>query len=110
MCVHVITSEENANIADVYCQEAFDFSGTREMDRRTGYRSQSFLTVGLFDHHNHPVGVLQLINATDPTTNEVIAFTATQQMVEGFAGMAAVSINNASLRDEITNLFEAFMN
>ena len=110
VCVHVITSEENANIADVYCQEAFDFSGTREMDRRTGYRSQSFLTVGLFDHHNHPVGVLQLINATDPATNEVIAFTATQQeMVEGFAGMAAVSINNASLRDEITNLFEAFM-
>ena len=43
----------------------FDFSGTRAFDERTGYRSQSFLTVPMKNHDRELIGVLQLINARD---------------------------------------------
>ena len=51
------------NIADAYDAAGFDFSGPRAFDARTGYRSQSFLTVPLKNHDGEVVGVLQLINA-----------------------------------------------
>jgi hypothetical protein len=44
-------------------REGFDFSGTRQFDARTGYRSQSFLTVPMKNHEGEVIGVLQLINA-----------------------------------------------
>jgi hypothetical protein len=37
--------DTSINIADAYTQEGFDFSGTKNFDKKTGYRSQSFLTV-----------------------------------------------------------------
>jgi len=33
------------NIADAYAEEGFDFSGTRNFDKKTGNRSKAFLTV-----------------------------------------------------------------
>jgi hypothetical protein len=50
------------------------FSGTRAFDQRTGYRSQSFLTVPMKNHEGEVIGVLQLINAIDPDTGEVVPF------------------------------------
>jgi hypothetical protein len=46
-------------------RQGFDFSGTRQFDARTGYRSQSFLTVPMKNHEGEVIGVLQLINAID---------------------------------------------
>src|SRR6266567_1977077 len=48
------------NLADAYDAPGFDFSIPRAFDARTGYRSQSFLTVPLKDHDAEVVGVLQL--------------------------------------------------
>ena len=53
---------QTVNIADAYTAEGFDFSGTRKFDKKTGYRSQSFLTVPMKNHENEIIGVLQLIN------------------------------------------------
>jgi len=58
--IHAVT----VNIADAYDEtDRFDFSGTRGFDERTGYRSQSFLTVPMGDHEGAIIGVRQLINA-----------------------------------------------
>ena len=57
---------QTVNIADAYTEPNFDFSGTRQFDERTGYRSQSFLAVPMKDHEGDVIGVLQLINATHP--------------------------------------------
>ena len=54
-------------------EEGFDFSGTRNFDKKTGYRSKSFLTVPMKNHEDEIIGVLQLINAMDRGTGEVIA-------------------------------------
>eukprot|EP01034_Spumella_vulgaris_P004209 gene4209-5372_t len=55
--------DRTVNIADAYSAEGFDFSGTRSFDARTGYRSQSFLTVPMKNHDHELIGVLPLINA-----------------------------------------------
>ena len=50
VAAHAALRGETVNIADAYAAEGFDFSGTRQFDASTGYRSQSFLTVPMRDH------------------------------------------------------------
>ena len=104
------TSGETVNIADAYAAEDFDFSGTREFDGRTGYRSKSFLTVPMRDHQDEIIGVLQLINALHPETGEVVAFSeGDQQLAESLASQAAIALSNKRLIDGQRRLFEAFI-
>jgi HD-GYP domain-containing protein (c-di-GMP phosphodiesterase class II) len=103
-------SGETVNIDDAYASSEFDFSGTRSFDLKTGYRSKSFLTVPLRNHENEIIGVLQLINAKDPRTGEVLPFAALdQRFVESLASQAAVTITNRSLIDAQKQLFDALI-
>lgn len=62
-------------IDDAYeTSAAFDFSGTKSFDQTTGYRSKSFLTIPLAGKEKDVIGVLQLINAKDPHTGEIVSF------------------------------------
>jgi HD-GYP domain-containing protein (c-di-GMP phosphodiesterase class II) len=98
------------NIRDAYEAENFDFSGTQAFDERMGYRSTSFLTVPLKDHEDKVTGVLQLINATDPESGEVIAFdVGLQPVIEALASQAAVAIDNQDLLDGQRILLESFI-
>ena len=99
------------NIADAYTAEGFDFSGTRAFDAKTGYRSKSFLTVPMKNHEGEAIGVLQLLNAQDPHTGEVIAFSASdQRLAESLASQAAVALTNRLLINQLESLFESFIN
>jgi HD-GYP domain-containing protein (c-di-GMP phosphodiesterase class II) len=103
-------SGETVNIKDAYTDTDFDFSGTRSFDQKTGYRSKSFLTVPMRNHENEIIGVLQLINAKDSKTGEVVPFSALdQKLVESLASQAAVTITNRSLIDAQRALFDAFI-
>ena len=103
-------SGETINIADAYEEKRFDFSGTRDFDHKTGYRSKSFLTVPLTDHENEMIGVLQLLNARDPETGEVKPFSELDQyVVESLASQAAVTVSNRSLIDAQKQLFDAMI-
>jgi HD-GYP domain-containing protein (c-di-GMP phosphodiesterase class II) len=105
-----VLSGQTANIEDAYTNTRFDFSGTREFDKKTGYRSKSFLTVPLTNHENENIGVLQLLNALDPETGEVGTFSELDQhVVESLASQAAVTITNRSLIDAQRNLFDAMI-
>ena len=101
---------QTVNIVDAYTEANFDFSGTRQFDERTGYRSQSFLAVPMKDHEGDVIGVLQLINATDPTTGKVRQFsTSDQSLAESLASQAAIAITNRSLMTQLESLFESFI-
>ncbi len=103
--------DETVNIADAYTEAGFDFSGTRSFDVRTGYRSQSFLTAPMKNHEGEIIGVLQLINALDPHTQEVDAFSsAAQSLVESLASQAAIALTNHLLITQLEELFESFIN
>jgi HD-GYP domain-containing protein (c-di-GMP phosphodiesterase class II) len=101
---------QTVNIADAYTEPNFDFSGTRQFDERTGYRSQSFLAVPMKDHEGDVIGVLQLINAKHPLSGEVVSFsTADQSLAESLASQAAIAITNRNLMTQLEALFESFI-
>jgi HD-GYP domain-containing protein (c-di-GMP phosphodiesterase class II) len=101
---------ETVNIADAYTAEGFDFSGTRAFDSKTGYRSKSFLTVPMRNHENEIIGVLQLINATDPATGEIATFSSSdQRLAESLASQAAIALTNRMLINQLEELFESLI-
>jgi HD-GYP domain-containing protein (c-di-GMP phosphodiesterase class II) len=102
---------KTVNIADAYAADGFDFSGTRAFDSKTGYRSKSFLTVPMRNHENEIIGVLQLINAQDPRSGEIVAFSASdQRLTESLASQAAIALTNRMLINQLEQLFESFIN
>lgn len=105
-----VLKNETINIADAYSNEEFDFTGTRQFDKKTGYRSKSFLTVPMTNHENKIIGVLQLINATCAETGEIRTFSALdQQIVESLASQAAITLTNRQLIDAQKKLFDSFI-
>jgi HD-GYP domain-containing protein (c-di-GMP phosphodiesterase class II) len=103
--------KQTINIPDAYTSETFDFSGTRAFDTRTGYRSQSFLTLPMLNHENELIGVLQLINAKDAHTNQIIEFSQiSQRIAESLASQAAIALTNNKLIGQFRELFESFIN
>ncbi|MBF0460146.1 MAG: GAF domain-containing protein [Magnetococcales bacterium] len=110
VAAYTALKEETVNIPDAYEAEGFDFSGMRAFDAAMKYRSQSFLTVPLKNHENELIGVLQLINAKDPDTNEILPFSAEdQQLAESLASQAAIALTNQRLISDLKKLFEAFI-
>lgn len=102
---------KTVNIADAYTEAGFDFSGTRNFDKKTGYRSQSFLTVPMKNHEGETIGVLQLINRLLPETNEIASFAESdQRLAESLSSQAAIAITNRQLIDQLESLFESFIN
>ena len=101
---------ETVNIEDAYYAEGFDFTGTRSFDEKTGYRSKSFLTVPMRNHENTIIGVLQLINALEPETRQVLPFSrADQRLVESLASQAAIALTNQQLIHQLEKLFESLI-
>ncbi len=111
VATYAAINDKTVNIADAYIEAGFDFSGTRKFDAGTGYRSQSFLTVPMKNHESEIIGVLQLINAADPATKNVEAFsTSDQRLVESLASQAAIALTNRQLITQLEALFESFIN
>jgi HD-GYP domain-containing protein (c-di-GMP phosphodiesterase class II) len=111
VAAYAVHNDCSVNIADAYSERGFDFSGTKEFDKNTGYRSKSFLTVPMKDHDDQVIGVLQLINGLDPNTGTVIEFSAANQLfVESLASQAAIALSNRLLIERLETLFESFIN
>ncbi|MFY9315554.1 MAG: HD domain-containing phosphohydrolase [Burkholderiales bacterium] len=101
---------KTVNIPDAYTADGFDFSGTRNFDKKTGYRSKSFLTVPMKNHENEIIGVLQLINAQDPKNGDIVAFSPSdQRLAESLASQAAIALTNRMLIIQLEELFESFI-
>ena len=102
---------KTVNIADAYTADGFDFSGTRAFDTKTGYRSKSFLTVPMRNHDNETIGVLQLINAHEPSSGAIVPFSPSdQRLAESLASQAAIALTNRMLINQLEQLFESFIN
>jgi HD-GYP domain-containing protein (c-di-GMP phosphodiesterase class II) len=110
VAAYAVHHDCSVSIADAYTEQGFDFSGTKRFDRKTGYRSQSFLTVPMKNHEDDIIGVLQLINAKDKHTGEVLPFSeADQRLVESLASQAAIALTNRLLINHLEQLFESFV-
>lgn len=110
IAAYAAINDKTVNIADAYSEAGFDFSGTRKFDERTGYRSQSFLTVPMKNHEREIIGVLQLINSIHPETGRVVPFSqAEQRLAESLASQAAIALTNRQLISQLEGLFESFI-
>ena len=110
VCSYVALNGETVNIPDVYKTDGFDFSGTREYDKKTGYHCQSMLVIPMKNHENQIIGVLQLLNAMEPETGEIISFSADHMdLIAALASQAAVALTNTQLIADLKNLFYAFI-
>ena len=105
-----VLGDKVINIPDVYDIEGYDFSGTKEFDKSTGYLTRSILTIPMKNHEDKIIGVLQLINAIDKESGQVIAFSEEDaQLAESLASQAAVTLTTKKLIDQQKELFESFI-
>ena len=101
-----VHEDRTINIEDVYNIQNYDFLGTREFDKRSGYRTTSMLAVPMKNHEKDIIGVLQLINCKEE--DGIISFSKTnQQLAESLASQAAVAITNKQLVKDLQNLFDS---
>ncbi|MCW5575288.1 MAG: GAF domain-containing protein, partial [Burkholderiales bacterium] len=110
VAAYAVHHDCSVNIADAYTEAGFDFSGTKNFDKKTGYRSTSFLTVPMKNHEDEIIGVLQLINAKRRPTGEVVPFSGDdQKLAESLASQAAIALTNRLLINHLESLFESFI-
>ena len=107
---YVALTGKTVNIPDVYESGDFDFTGPRQYDAATGYRSVSMLVIPLRNHENNIIGVVQLLNAKDSETGNVIPFPNDYvDLIASLASQAAVALTNAQLIEDLKNLFYSFI-
>lgn len=110
IATHVALNGKTVSITDAYEADEFDFSGTKKFDEGTGYRSKSFLTVPMKNHDGDVIGVIQLLNAQDPATGEVVSFNPEiQPLVESLTSQAAVALDNQNLLLAQKQLLDSFI-
>jgi HD-GYP domain-containing protein (c-di-GMP phosphodiesterase class II) len=109
VAAYAALNNKTVNIADAYTADGFDFSGTRAFDKKTGYRSTSFLTIPMKNHENEVIGVLQLLNAQNQR-GVVSPFTVEdQRLAESLASQAAIALTNRMLITQLESLFESLI-
>lgn len=98
------------NIEDIYDSTEFNFSGARAYDEKTGYRSESMLVIPMFDHEENITGVLQLLNAVNQETGQVVPFDSELTGVAcALASLAAAALNNRRLIAGLKHLLDSFI-
>lgn len=95
------------NIEDVY-SSGYDFAGTKEYDKRMGYRTKSMLIFPMKNERGEVIGVIQLINALEK--GDAIAFeTYYHNILEAFGVQAGICLNNIVLLRENAKLLESMV-
>jgi CHASE3 domain sensor protein len=105
----VALHETSINIPNADVVEEFDFSGPVDSSIYTDERPTSLLGIPLKNSEGDVLGVMQLMGAQDPETQQGIPFDQNlQQMMESFSSLAVAAleayIREQSLRQEIRQL------
>jgi response regulator RpfG family c-di-GMP phosphodiesterase len=100
---YVAKCRKSLKIDDVYeLENHFPFSFNRQFDENSNYRTMSMLTIPLIVSEEKVIGVIQIINAIDPNSGEVVPFTAENEMfVSFFANIASAAIEKAKMTREM---------
>lgn len=104
VCAYAAIHRKLLNIEDAYDCGEFDFSGPREYDKLTGYRTKSILVFPLVNHEDKLVGVVQLINAMDEQGRVIPFGEECEKVVQSLGSQAAVAVSNMRFVQEIEQL------
>ena len=106
---YVANSGKTTWIKDVYDQDIFDNSGTKNYDANNNYRSKSMIAIPFKNHEDDVLGVIQLINAMDDD-NEIISFSEGHRlMLSSLASQAAIALSNKKLVNGLESLLRQFI-
>lgn len=106
----VYHTNQTINIGDAYNDAKFDFSGTKIFDQQNNYHSQSFLAIPMRNHEGDTIGILELINAIDPNSGEIIIFDEfTQRYTETLTSLAATVLTKQHLIADLEKMFETLI-
>ncbi|MDR0905659.1 MAG: GAF domain-containing protein [Oscillospiraceae bacterium] len=97
------------NVPDVYNDVRYDFSGPREYDKLTGYRTVSMLVVPMEDDHGDIIGVLQLINAQNEDGSLTSFDVGYEAVISSLASQAAICLTNINYAAEVVSLLDSFV-
>jgi sigma-54 dependent transcriptional regulator len=88
-------------LSDVYRYTGYDFSNTFESDRKTGYKTKSFVAAPLSSVDGTTLGVLQLVNIQLPADDDGEPLRPeAERIVRAISSYAAVAIAIARLFDD----------
>jgi GAF domain-containing protein len=109
IAAHAAKTGQTINIANSQHPQMQAMYGPGVFDEKTDYHSLSYLTIPLKNNTGEVLGVLQLINAQDPETRQIIPFDPNlQQMMESFSSLAVAAleayIREQGLKQEIQQL------
>ncbi len=91
---------ETVNIDDVYDCSEFNFSGSIRFDEKTGYRTKSVVTIPLKDISDEVFGVVQILNAIDPDSGEVVSFPSDiVEVLKAITSHAALALERQMMFD-----------
>ncbi|MFQ5904526.1 MAG: GAF domain-containing protein, partial [Candidatus Binatia bacterium] len=92
---HVATTGETLNIKDAYSDPRFN----QEVDRRTGYRTQTILCMPVKNTAGEILGAVQVLNKKDGV------FTAEdEELLSALGAQAAVALDNSNLFEEVLDI------
>jgi HD-GYP domain-containing protein (c-di-GMP phosphodiesterase class II) len=103
--------DELISVDDVYTDELFNFSGPKNYDKLTGYKTESMLVFPLSTSGQEVIGVIQLINALDKATGKVTSFknTCDFALLSAITSIASNTLANVIFTKEIDELFHSFV-
>ncbi len=109
VCAYAVLENRTINIPDVYRSELFDFSGPKNYDKLTNYRTKSMLVIPMENDKGKIIGVMQLLNAKDDLGN-IISFSAENEMVlTAIASQSAIKLTNLNYMQEMKELMESIV-
>ena len=109
VCACAALDKKKINIPDIYLSEEYDFAGAQKYDALNGYRTKSMLVLPMEDEQGDVIGVLQLINALDEN-EEICSFPQDcEKLIFALSSLAAVSLNNNMLSQEVYDILHSFV-
>ena len=109
VCACSALDKKKINIEDVYTSGEYDFSGAQKYDSITHYRTQSMLVIPMDDEKDDIIGVLQLINCMDENGKTIPFDRSYEDIISALASLAAVSLNNHQLAQEVYDMLHSFV-
>ena len=100
---------------DVYSSNRFNFSGPKNYDKLTGYKTRSMLVLPLVSSSEEEIqevlGVIQLLNSKNPKTGKHVPYgdISTPPVILALSKIAANTLANLTHIQEIHQLFHSFV-
>lgn len=109
VCACGVIYRQLINIPDVYESPHYDFSGPKNYDAITGYKTISMMVVPMEDDKENVIGVMQLINALDEDGRIIPFRKEYERILTSMGSQAAICLVNMNYSQQIQDMLDSFV-